>query len=414
MRLVAGMLVAWLAAGCATTPYPFATHGETDLTLKLRDDEPQFERGEPNKWVDGFGHYFFSLPSKLILLNWHVNNHDVGPEVEQAMQDYLWANGLCNLKVRLNQYAPGGEWQRLSRNREMPGFWRYTFGAISVGFYTIFPERLFAGFPFIGGGDHYNPYTNTVSIYSGVQPIVLHEGGHAKDFASQYNRTWKGFYAALRAIPLVGIPFTLWQEAVASNDALSWELAVGDSADSKAAYRILYPAYGTYIGGSASEIAGYLIDGWILYAIQYGVVVAGHVTGQTRALFVRERPEGLEPEILVVMAENAEQAAELQRQAELQREAELERALPPDPNATPAEPDQAIPPAEPDQALPPAEPETTAAETRDPSVPTDYPAPAPAEPAPVEPEAGQAQAQLSSSPVTPPHACSAVRNPEPR
>ena len=50
-------------------------------------------------------------------------------------------------------------------------------------FYTAFPERIFAAFPFIGGGDHYNPYTNTINIYSDHRAIVLHEGGHAKDFA---------------------------------------------------------------------------------------------------------------------------------------------------------------------------------------------------------------------------------------
>ena len=90
-----------------------ALHGETDLTLTLRKSETQIERGEPQRWVDGFGHYFFSLPSKLVLLDWRMNNHDVSPEVERSIQEYLWANGLCNEKMRINQYAPGGEWRRL-------------------------------------------------------------------------------------------------------------------------------------------------------------------------------------------------------------------------------------------------------------------------------------------------------------
>lgn len=284
----------WLAAGCASTPYSFAEHGETELTLQLREGEGQFERGRPNAWIDGFGHYFFSLPSKLLLLNWKVDNHDISNEVEQSVREYLWANGLCNTKVRLNQYAPGGEYRRLFKNREMPGFWRFTLGIISVTFYTIFPERLFAGFPIIGGGDHYNPYTNTISLYSNSRPIALHEGGHAKDFASVENRHWKGFYSGARAIPLVGLFVALWQEALASNDALSWDLATADSRASKSAYRTLYPAYGTYVGGTAQTGASFFLGGWILYAIQYGVVVTGHIAGQTRALFVRDRPEGFE------------------------------------------------------------------------------------------------------------------------
>ena len=284
--------------GCATSPYPLADHAESEHTLTLRGGESQLERGRPNAWVDGFGHYFFSLPSKLILLDWRVNDHDISPEVEAALVEYLRTNALCNTKVRVNQYAPGGEYSRLFRNREMPAGWRYTLGLISVTFYTVFPERLFAGFPFIGGGDHYNPYTNTISIYSNRRPIALHEGGHAKDFGAIEGRHWKGIYAAARAVPLAGLLVALWQEADASRDALSWELATAGSAESKRAYRSLYPAYGTYLGGTAQTATSFFVDGWILYAVQYGVVVAGHVTGQTRALFVRERDEGLEAALL--------------------------------------------------------------------------------------------------------------------
>jgi hypothetical protein len=294
---LAGLLLASIATGCATTPYSLAEHGETELTLALRENEPQIERGQPNAWIDGFGHYFFSLPTKLVLLSWKIDNHDVPTEVEQALRDYLHANGLCNTKVRLNQYAPGGQWRRLFRNRDMPAGWRYTLGLLSVASYTIFPERLFAGFVFIGGGDHYNPYTNTISIYSGSRPIALHEGGHVKDLASIENRHWKGLYTGFRSFPGVGLLLALWQEAEATGDALSWELAAGGSGESKAAYRILYPAYGTYVGGTADAVASWFVEWWVSYAIRYGAVVVGHAVGQTRALFVTDRAEGLAMQI---------------------------------------------------------------------------------------------------------------------
>jgi len=297
-RLAALLLAAALAFACATTPYRFNEHGETELTLRPREGESQFVRGRPNRWIDGFGHYFFSLPSKLILLHWNVNDHRIPPDAEESLRQYLHANGLCNTKVRLNQYDPGGEWRRLFRNQEMPAGWRYTIGILSVAFYTIFPDRLFAGFPFIGGGDSYNPYTNTVSIYSSNRPIGLHEGGHAKDFSGIENRHWRGVYAGLRAIPFVGLPVALWQEAVASSDALSWELATAGSRESRAAYRILYPAYGTYVGGTSQAVASFFVDQWILFAIQGGAVVAGHVAGQTRALFVRQRDGGIQPDVV--------------------------------------------------------------------------------------------------------------------
>ena len=293
-----GLLSLVLAAGCATTPYPYAAHGETDVTVALRPGEPQIERGKPNAWLDGFGHYFFSLPTKLILLEWKVDNHDIPSEVEESLRTYLNANGLCKTKVRLNEYAPGGEWKRLFRNTEIPWGWRYTIGVLDLLSYTIFPDRLFAGFPFIGGGDSYNPWTNTVSIYSGKRPIVLHEGGHAKDFASKETRHGKGLYAGARAIPFAGLLVALWQEAVATNDALSWDLATADSRESKSAYRTLYPAYGTYVGGTGSTFTRLFLGGWILYAVEYGAVVVGHVVGQTRAAFVDERDAGVEPQVL--------------------------------------------------------------------------------------------------------------------
>lgn len=295
--LLAAALPALLAS-CASTPYAFAAHGETDLTLRLREGEPQIERGEPNAWLDGFGHYFFSLPTKLVLLDWRVDDHRVSKEVEASIHDYLAANGLCNTKVRINEYAPGGEWQRLFHNREMPGGWRFTLGLLSVSFYTIFPDRLFAGFPFLGVGDQYNPYTNTISLYSNRRAIGLHEGGHAKDFASVASRHWRGLYAGARSIPIAGMLVALVQEAAATNDALSWELATDSSRESQQAYRTLYPAYGTYLGGAAENGAALVLDGWIPYAIQYGVVLAGHVVGQTRALLEPEREQGLEMGLL--------------------------------------------------------------------------------------------------------------------
>jgi hypothetical protein len=308
----------------------------------------------PNAWVDGFGHYFFSLPAKLVLLDWKVDDHDVSPEVEASIEEYLRVNGLCNTKVRINQYAPGGEWRRLFKNREMPGGWRYSLGLLSVTFYTIFPDRLFAGFPFIGGGDSYNPYTNTIHIYSDRRPIALHEGGHAKDFAEIENRHWKGVYAGARAIPLAGLLVALWQEGDATQDALSWELATAGSAVSKRAYRSLYPAYGTYLGGTAQSGASLFTGGWVLYVVQYGVVVAGHVVGQTRALFVRDRDEGLQPALVedgvpppgAVLARPCEPASDA---GDADGEGDGADAVPaaePDasrPDAEPAEPDASRP-----------------------------------------------------------------------
>jgi hypothetical protein len=281
VRALAPALAALWLSGCASLPYEPGRNLEGELTLPLRPGESQAERGRPHPLVDGLGHYLFSLPSKVLLLDWRMNNHDVSEATEAALLLYLRANGLCDVKVRINQYAPGGEWRRLARNREMPGGWRWTLGLVAVGFYTILPDRLFAG---LLGGDHYNPYTNTISIYSDLRAVGLHEGGHAKDFAEVRNRHWKGLYAAIRVLPVV----PLWQEGAATADALAWEKTWGERRDEQSAYRSLYPAYGTYVGG---EISRWLPTTWVVYAVQYGAVVVGHVAGQARALFVGERPE---------------------------------------------------------------------------------------------------------------------------
>jgi hypothetical protein len=268
------LLAVGLLSGCAVVPYEFSVDLETPRTLELAEDEPQIERGRPHAWLDGLGHYVFSLPVKLLLLSWSVDNHAISEETEAAIAKYLAENGLENVKVRINQYAPSGEWDRLFANRDIRGFWRYTVGVLTVAVYTVFPQRLF-------GGDNYNPFTNSVHLYSDHRAIALHEAGHAKDFAA---RGWKGAYATARVLPLV----PLYHEALATGDAIGYERVKSNSEGEKRAYRVLYPAYGTYVGGEAVR---WIRVGsiWVAYAIQFGAVIPGHIIGWTRSLFVEDQ-----------------------------------------------------------------------------------------------------------------------------
>ena len=90
--------------------------------------------------------------------------------------------------------------------------------------YTILPGRLF-------GGDHYNPFTNTIHLYSGHASIALHEGAHAKDSAES---PFPGLYAASRMLPLV----PLYQEGVATGDALGYHRAEDNPEAERADYKI--------------------------------------------------------------------------------------------------------------------------------------------------------------------------------
>lgn len=268
-----------ICSGCASVPYHYAQGVEGPDTLRLRSSETQVERGRPVALVDGLGHYLFSLPSKLILWNWSVDNHQISGETEQALRDYLEANDLHAVKVRLNEYAPGGEWSRLVRNHAVNGFWRYTVGAVTVVVYTILPGRLL-------GGDNYNPFTNTLNLYSDNPSIALHEAGHVRDFAQ---REWKGAYGAVRLLPLV----PLYQEAVASNEVMSYDRDRRDLEGEKEASKILYPAYSTYVAGEGLNLWSWF-GGPISYgtslAIKLAVAIPAHVAGRIRAANLEEPP----------------------------------------------------------------------------------------------------------------------------
>lgn len=263
----------WLgASGCATVPYRYGAHLESHDTLRLRPNEPQIERGRPNAVIDAVG-WIVGIPSKIILLDRRVDNHQISDATVEALRAYLHANSITNVKVRVNQYAPGGEWSRLFRNRAVGAGWRYTFGTLSMLFYTLLPGRIF-------GGDNYNPYTNTINLYSDHKAIAIHEGGHAKDFAP---RKYKGTYAFFYMLPLAA----LYAEARASNDAISYFHAQPSARDETEAYRILYPAYATYLGGEGVQ----LIGGYPL--IYVGAVIPGHILGHWKGARVAQRREQL-------------------------------------------------------------------------------------------------------------------------
>lgn len=225
---------------------------------------PQIERGEPRPVIDAIGR-IIAIPDKIVLWNRRVENHAISRETEAVVVDYLAANELTAVKVRLNQYAPGDEWVRLTKNKSVSWGWRYSLGTVSWLGDTLFPGRIW-------GGDHYNPFTNTVHLYGDVPAIALHEAGHAKDFS---RRRFPGTYAAVYALVPVA---PLYHEAVATRDALGYLQSHGTAAERREAYSILYPAYGTYVGASIGDfMPGF---GWAAQAV---AIVGGHAVGRFRA-----------------------------------------------------------------------------------------------------------------------------------
>ena len=254
-----------LSSGCASVPYRQGVAFDDPHLVAATVEDIEIVRGRPNRFLDASDWIWpGSLFGKLILWDRRVDNHLIGEKAERVMLSYLTVNELPHVKVRLNQYAPGDELLRTVRNQSVGAGWRYTLGMVSWLQYTAFPGRFF-------GGDHYNPYSNSINLYSDIPAIAVHEGGHAKDFAG---RKWKGTYAFAYQIPFVN----LYHEARASNDALGYLREHENYVLQREGYRIMHPAYGTYIGSNISQWVsadlGYLVYG--------AAVIGGHISGRVR------------------------------------------------------------------------------------------------------------------------------------
>jgi hypothetical protein len=252
--LALATLICFSVSGCARLkPAEYPTYG-------FQGGEPYIKEGKRILVVDWIGN-FFGVFGKLILWNWKVSRHNITEETEQAIRDYLEnyppnAPPLGNLYISLNRYAPQDSFRRLVQNKGVAWPYKYTIGLLMVIIVdTILIDRLFAG---IVAGDHYNPFTHSVHLYSDLPSIALHELGHAKDFAA---RRYRGSYALIYAIPLV----PLYHEYQASQHAFGY-IEENEMFKTQAeAYKILYPAYTTYM----------MLGIW--------PVVAGHVYGRMKA-----------------------------------------------------------------------------------------------------------------------------------
>ena len=247
-RSAAWILIVALS-GCATTPYIG------------QGPNPQIRRGRPQPLVDGLGN-ILGLPAKIVLWSWRVDDHAVSAQTESVLAHYLSDTSrpaaFADALFRLNEYTPGGELRRLAANRYVAWPYRLLLGLpMTLVFEILLPGRLI-------GGDHYNPWTNTVHLYSDDAAVALHEAGHAHDFAGQ---RYKGSYALLRLLP----GMDLYQEYVASSAAIDYFALSRDRAAELHAYKILYPAYGTYLGS------------YLLPFGNYAGALVGHVWGRAKA-----------------------------------------------------------------------------------------------------------------------------------
>ena len=222
-------------------------------------------------FVDGFG-WVMGIPQKILLWNHKVDSHSVSPETVAQLERYLASQGLDDVKVRVNQYDPIEEWKRLAKNKSLHAGWRYTFGAYAVTKYALAPGRLF-------GADEYNPFTNTISIYSDRPSIALREGAHAKQ---ALDATYPGMWAASTYLPASPV----WIDYPAIREVISYSKKTRQRKLEREAYLVLFPAYGARIGGSATL----LLDTTVGQATQGAFALVGHAVGRTMAFRVSAGP----------------------------------------------------------------------------------------------------------------------------
>lgn len=251
IRIWVAIWIALLASsGCAS----FNAFERTDRIA----DSPvpiSIERGKPNRVVDSVGR-FLGIPNRLAILDRRIDNHDVSIETESELSNYMVANGLNETLVRVNQYDPIGEWKRLFTNRSIRPVWRFTFGSYGTLKYTFLPGRLL-------GGDWYNPFTDTINLYSDVPEIAISEAAYAVDVRSRLN---PGAYSALKEIPFVG----LTHETYSTEATLAHFESLDDPERYEQARNVLIPNYGADWGG---QVAAFL---------PYGTVI-GRIVGGTTA-----------------------------------------------------------------------------------------------------------------------------------
>ena len=270
-------------SGCRILAPQAINNSKQNIALELlQANSLPIERGKPRAIIDGVG-WVVGIPSKLLLWDSRIDNHKIGLETEASVAEYLSQNQMGHVKVRLNQYRPWDDMKRLTKNKSMAWPWRYSIGTLSVLGETIVPGRIF-------GGDHFNPYSQTIHLYSDVPAIALHEAAHAKDFS---RRRYPGTYAALYGLPVV----PLYHESLATKDALAYAQETDDPALQQEAYRILYPAYGTYVGGAIGSVLP-----MASFPAYYGSVILGHAAGRWQAAQVTPK----DPSIASAITEREE------------------------------------------------------------------------------------------------------------
>ena len=237
-------------AGCST----FNAYERSVQPLSsVASSAVQIQRGQPRPVIDAAGR-LLGLPNRIAVGDARVDNHNVSPATEMEITNYLEQTGLNSVLVRSNQYAPVDELKRMISNKKIRPIWKSTFGTYNLLKYTLLPGRL-------TGGDWYNPYSESLHVYSDSPAVVISRATYAQDIRSRVN---PGAYAAIKDVPLAG----LGHETTATKLALDWYQSRSPE-QYESAREVLYPNLGASYGGQLAsfipygEVLGRIIGGGV-------------------------------------------------------------------------------------------------------------------------------------------------------
>jgi len=203
---------------------------ETDRYRIVKDKDMALSRGIG--WL-------VSLPTRLILWDYDMCDGLDEERTKQVLATLENDESLSGITVRINHTSAIEDLKRLFNDPNVlernSGFARGTLGLL----YWLGGDMIDE----LRRGDYYNPYTQTVIVYSNVETIPSHEIGHFKDYI-RHDRDW--WYSLLRVFP----PATLYQEARAS---LYGKDMLGPDQNYQF-YRYLIPAFATYIFAAYAKL----------------------------------------------------------------------------------------------------------------------------------------------------------------
>ncbi len=225
------------------------------------------EYGSKRPLIDAVG-WLAGVPKKILLWDRRADNHDVSPQTVDDISGYLSYRRLSNVKIRVNQYDPVGNWNRLVQNKTIAPGWKYTLGTLKQIEYIFLPGRIF-------GGDEYNPFTNTLNVYSDMPTLGLAEAAYAYDVNT---RLYPGTYSAAQSLPVVAI----WHETLATDEIMTYAAIRGTSEQLDHIRQDLYARYGISLGG---ELGRVLPDGSVVFEVVGAL--AGHATASAQRSTVR-------------------------------------------------------------------------------------------------------------------------------